>query len=757
MREAPQSARGVPRVGQQARAHDPGSDPGDPAGSAPAGSARRRPLRDQRPQRPLPPRDQPQQPPEAAAGAERARGHHPQRKADAAGGGGRAVRQRPARARDHGPEQAPAEVAQRHAEGQAGPLPPELARQARGLLGPFGDRGWPRAAPAPVRAAVAHGARAVQAVHLQQARAARLRHHHQGRQEDGRARAPRGVGHPRGGDQGAPGHPEPRSDAAPPRHAGLRAGADRRQGDPAPPAGVQGLQRRLRRRSDGRARAALGRGADRGARADDVHQQHPQPRDRPPDHRPEPGHRAGLLLHDARAARCQRRRSALREPRGSARRVRLGRARHPRGPEDAHERCDGRHDDGPRVVVRDRAAGDSLPVHQPGDGQEGARRADRPGLSPPRQQGDGAARRSAAHARLRERDARRRLHLSRRHDGAARQGALHHGGAGAGGRGREPVPRRPDQRRRAVQQGDRHLGERDREDRGSAAREPRRVEGQELEGSEDPELQLHLHDGRLGRARFGATDPPAGRHARPDGEAFGRDHRDADHLELPRRSLGAAVLHLDARRAQGPRRHRAQDGQLRLSDAPSRRRRAGRDHPPDRLSRGRAAVDTREGRAEVRHPDDRAGRGWRHHRGHRRAHPRPHGSARRARSGDAQGPGEAWRRDQRGPRQDHRGGRRRRSLHSLGAHLPRHARRVREVLWARSRARQHGQHGRGGRRDRGAVDRRAGHAAHDAHLPHRRRGDAARGSLAPRDDERGHGALLEPAHGEGSRRAARSR
>ncbi len=36
-------------------------------------------------------------------------------------------------------------------------------------------------------------------------------------------------------------------DAAPPRHPGLRAGADRGQGDPAAPARLLGLQRRLRR------------------------------------------------------------------------------------------------------------------------------------------------------------------------------------------------------------------------------------------------------------------------------------------------------------------------------------------------------------------------------------------------------------------------------------------------------------------------------------------------------------------------------
>src|SRR5688572_32459970 len=36
------------------------------------------------------------------------------------------------------------------------------------------------------------------------------------------------------------------------------------------------------------------------------------------------------------------------------------------------------------------------------------------------------------------------------------------------------------------------------------------------------------HHGRLGRARQQAADPPARGHARPDGEAVGRNHRDAD-------------------------------------------------------------------------------------------------------------------------------------------------------------------------------------------------------------------------------------
>ena len=147
---------------------------GDPARAAPAGAARRRPLRDLGPQRPLSPRHQPQQPAEAADRAARARHHRAQREAHAAGGGRRAVRQRPPRPRHHRRQQAPAEVAVRHAEGQAGPLPPEPARQARRLFGPLGHRGRSGAQAAPVRPAEEDGARAVQAVHLLEARA--LRH-----------------------------------------------------------------------------------------------------------------------------------------------------------------------------------------------------------------------------------------------------------------------------------------------------------------------------------------------------------------------------------------------------------------------------------------------------------------------------------------------------------------------------------------------------------------------------------------------------
>jgi hypothetical protein len=253
--QAPQGRRRVPRVGQQARVDDAGRDPGDPAGSAPAGPLdggrfatsdlndlyRRVINRNNRLKR-----LQELNAPEIIIRNEK---RMLQEAVDALFDNGRRGKT------ITGPEQAPAEVAVRHAEGQAGPVPPEPARQARRLLGPFGHRRRPRAEAAPVRPAEEDGARAVQAVHLQQAGRARPGHHDQEREEAGGEGTSRGVGHPRRGHQGAPDPPQPRADAAPPGHPGLRAAADRGQGDPAAPAGLRGVQRRLRRRPDGRARS----------------------------------------------------------------------------------------------------------------------------------------------------------------------------------------------------------------------------------------------------------------------------------------------------------------------------------------------------------------------------------------------------------------------------------------------------------------------------------------------------------------------
>jgi hypothetical protein len=157
------------------------------------------------------------------------------------------------------------------------------------------------------------------------------RHHHQGGQEDGRARNPRGLGHPRRGDPRAPGAAEPRADAAPSRHPGVRAGADRGQGHPAAPAGLHRLQRRLRRRPDGRARAADPRSAAREPGADDVDQQHPVAGERRADHRAVAGRGARSVLHDPGAGERPRRRACLRRHRGGHRAYH-GRAGGPAGP-----------------------------------------------------------------------------------------------------------------------------------------------------------------------------------------------------------------------------------------------------------------------------------------------------------------------------------------------------------------------------------------------------------------------------------------
>ena len=99
---------------------------------------------------------------------------------------------------------------------------------------------------------------------------------------------------------------------ASPRHPGVRAGADRGQGDPAAPAGLRRVQRRLRRRPDGRARSAVAGSAAGSARPDDVDQQHPASGERPADHRAVAGHRARSLLRLDHARRPARRGQDLR-------------------------------------------------------------------------------------------------------------------------------------------------------------------------------------------------------------------------------------------------------------------------------------------------------------------------------------------------------------------------------------------------------------------------------------------------------------
>ena len=711
---------------------DPGRDPGDPARAPAARAARRRPLRDLRPERPLPPRDQPQQPAEEADRAARARRDRAQREAHAAGGGRRALRQRPPRPRAARGQQPAAQVALRHAQGQAGPLPPEPARQARRLLGPLGDRGRPGAEAAPVRAAEEDGARAVQAVHLQQAREGRPGHDDQGRQGDGRAAAARGVGLPRGGHPRAPGAAEPRAHAPPPRDPGLRADAGRGQGDQDPPARLHGVQRRLRRRPDGRARAAVARGADRGERPDAELEQHPLARERPADRDPEPGHRARLLLPHQGEEGHQGRGPRVLLPRGRDDRARAqgggdadvrapalhGRADRPhhrlrrpgrdahrapaaQGPGDQHH---GRPRDLQRLAARGHAVRERAAAQE---GPAAARAVLLPALRP---REDGADARRHQGPRLLLRDARRHLDRHRRPDHPRGQGEDGPGRAEGGARGREAVSRRRHHQRRALQQGHLDLVRHHREGR------RRDVQGDGAPGQGRHRVQPDLHHGRLGRARIEAADPPARRDARPDGQALGRDHREPDHLELPRRPDRAAVLRLDARRAQGPRRHGAQDGRLRLPDAAPGRRQPGRDHQRARL----------RDRGRPRDPSDhRVGRG---DRGAARPHHRPRQPRQHQGPDRRQHDRQGQRGDRRGDGERHPGGRHREGADPLGAVVRVGARRVRAVLRSRPRDRQARRDGPRGGRDRGAVDRRARHAAHDAHVPHRRHRERTRHS-----------------------------
>ena len=109
---------------------------------------------------------------------------------------------------------------------------------------------------------------------------------------------PGGLGRPGGRHQGPPGAAQPRPHAAPPGHPGLHAGARRGLGHPDPPARLHRLQRRLRRRPDGRPRAALGGRPGRGAADDAVDRQPPVAGQRRPHRVAHPGHGAGLLLPD---------------------------------------------------------------------------------------------------------------------------------------------------------------------------------------------------------------------------------------------------------------------------------------------------------------------------------------------------------------------------------------------------------------------------------------------------------------------------
>ena len=193
-------------------------------------------------------------------------------------------------------------------------------------------------------------------------------------------------------------------------------------------------------------------------------------------------------------------------------------------------------------------------VHQPD-----ARRRRRSTTSSPSSStgyGAHALARGARHdqdARLPLRDAGRHHDLEERHrDPAARRRRSSPATRSGSPSVEAPVRARPDHRGRAAREHRQHLDGGD--------RHRRRRDGEDALRAEPD-----LHDGQLGRPRLVQADPPARRHARPDGESEGRDHRAPDQGQLHGGPVGARVLHLDPRRPQGPRRHRAAHGRLRAT------------------------------------------------------------------------------------------------------------------------------------------------------------------------------------------------
>ena len=188
--------------------------------------------------------------------------------------------------------------------------------------------------------------------------------------------------------------------------------------------------------------------------------------------------------------------------------------------------------------------------------------------------------------------------LEERRRDPARQGADPRALRGRGRRRSRASTTGPDHARGAPREGRRQV------DR----RPPTR--SRERDGGEPRPAQPDLHDGQLRSAWLVQADPPARRHARPDGQPEGRDHRAADQGQLHGGPDGARVLHLDPRRPQGTRRHGAAHGRLGLPDPAPGRRRPGRDRAPRRLQdQGLHRDAALRGRRSAQREPDRPRRG----------------------------------------------------------------------------------------------------------------------------------------------------
>ena len=206
-----------------------------------------------------------------------------------------------------------------------------------------------------------------------------------------------GVGHPGRDHQGPSRPPQPRSHAAPSGHSGVRARPRRGQSHQAPPPRLRRVQRGLRRRPDGGARAAVHRVAGRGAHTHAVHQQHTQTLRRQAYRLSDAGHGHRLVLSHHHPSRRQGRRQMFQLLRRGGHGV-SGRRRHAAvfgvDPHSVHPRG--------RYAGHEDAAHHSRPLHlqlQPAAGSAVRQ--------PPRSQERGAARtrRHTRHQRLHRREA----------------------------------------------------------------------------------------------------------------------------------------------------------------------------------------------------------------------------------------------------------------------------------------------------------------------------------------------------------------
>ena len=409
-------------------------------------------------------------------------------------------------------------------------------------------------------------------------------HHHQGREEDGRGRRSRGLGHSGRGHPRASGNAQPRADAAPSRYPGVRAATRRGQGHPAASAGVRAVQRRLRRRPDGGAHSAVHRGAARGARALMMSTNNVlSPANGDPVIVPSQDIVLGLYYMTRERINAQ------------------GEGKVFADVYEVHRAYGGRHvalqakikarirevcidDDGKRVETRklyDTTVGrallsEILPEGLPFELINRVLKKKtiselinacyrRVGLKPTvifadqmMYTGFAYATRAAVSFGMDDMiipAEKAEIIGQSETEVKAIQNQYASGLLTDGERYNKVVDIWTHTSEKVAKALMDKLGS---------------EEVTDAKGHEDAPgvIQLDLHDGRLGRARFRGPDPPARRHARPDGQARRLDHRDADHREFPRRLERAAVLHLHPRRAQGPGRHRAQDRKLGLPHAP---------------------------------------------------------------------------------------------------------------------------------------------------------------------------------------------